>query len=158
MRKIAPFDNFVDISTNLSAFVSMFSTGQGPFQCDWAKFVSRWNDDDSAIHVKYECLFDDCVDEISKILVKLNSKIPKNKIVEIVDRHSMPKDRSGVSTLPTLSNESKLPFIRKGGYGGWRDYFTLETAEMFNATAGDALIQLNYEKDLSWVEPFKEKN
>jgi hypothetical protein len=40
--------------------------------------------------------------------------------------------------------------FRKGQPGSWQEYFTAKNKEIFKQIAGDLLIQMGYEKDLSW--------
>lgn len=39
---------------------------------------------------------------------------------------------------------------RKGIVGDWKSWFTSETVEVFKEIAGEALIELGYEKDMNW--------
>jgi hypothetical protein len=50
--------------------------------------------------------------------------------------------------------ESKGNFLRKGIAGDWKNAFTPEAARVFDAYAGDLLIELGYERDHSWVDQF----
>ena len=44
----------------------------------------------------------------------------------------------------------RTPTFRKGRAGDWRNHFAPEHEDAFKAIAGDLLIDLGYEKDLSW--------
>jgi hypothetical protein len=46
--------------------------------------------------------------------------------------------------------EDRKRFYRKGVAGDWRNHFTEEDKRAFKALAGDMLIRLGYEKDMSW--------
>lgn len=46
--------------------------------------------------------------------------------------------------------EDRKRFYRKGVAGDWKNHFTDEDKRAFKAIAGDLLIELGYEKDLSW--------
>jgi hypothetical protein len=46
--------------------------------------------------------------------------------------------------------EDRKRFYRKGVAGDWKNHFTEEDKRAFKALAGDMLIRLGYEKDLSW--------
>jgi hypothetical protein len=46
--------------------------------------------------------------------------------------------------------EDRKRFYRKGVVGDWKNHFTEEDKRAFKALAGDMLIQLGYEKDMSW--------
>jgi Sulfotransferase family len=47
-------------------------------------------------------------------------------------------------------NEDRKRFYRKGVAGDWKNHFTDEDKRAFKALAGDMLIRLGYEKDMSW--------
>ena len=49
-------------------------------------------------------------------------------------------------------------FFRKGGgqTGDWRNYFTLESAKVYNEYAGDILVELGYEKSKDWINDFND--
>lgn len=49
-------------------------------------------------------------------------------------------------------------FFRKGGgqTGDWRNYFTLESAKVYNEYAGDVLVELGYEKSKDWINDFND--
>ena len=44
----------------------------------------------------------------------------------------------------------RSPTFRRGKSGGWREAFTTQHKEAFKQVAGDLLVRLGYEKDLSW--------
>lgn len=46
--------------------------------------------------------------------------------------------------------EDRKRFYRKGVAGDWKNHFTDEDKRAFKALAGDMLIRLGYEKDMSW--------
>jgi hypothetical protein len=46
--------------------------------------------------------------------------------------------------------EDRKRFYRKGVAGDWKNHFTEEDKRAFKALAGDMLIHLGYEKDMSW--------
>lgn len=47
-------------------------------------------------------------------------------------------------------NEDRKRFYRKGVAGDWKNHFTEEDKQVFKEVAGDMLIRLGYEKDMSW--------
>jgi hypothetical protein len=49
-------------------------------------------------------------------------------------------------------SEGTGSFVRKGIAGDWRNVFTREAAELYDAYAGDVLIRCGYEADHRWVE------
>jgi hypothetical protein len=46
--------------------------------------------------------------------------------------------------------EDRKRFYRKGVAGDWKNHFTADDKELFKEIAGDLLIRLGYESDLSW--------
>jgi Sulfotransferase domain len=46
--------------------------------------------------------------------------------------------------------EDSNSFFRKGMAGDWKHYFTKDDKQVFKQEAGELLIRLGYEKDLSW--------
>lgn len=46
----------------------------------------------------------------------------------------------------------RAPSVRKGIAGDWRNHFSAQAARIFDELAGDALIELGYERDHGWVE------
>jgi hypothetical protein len=47
-------------------------------------------------------------------------------------------------------NPGRSPTFRRGKSGGWREVFTPQHKQVFKAVAGELLVQLGYEIDLSW--------
>jgi len=51
----------------------------------------------------------------------------------------------------SAGTEDRSDFVRKGVAGEWRDQFSREAAEVYDAYAGDTLIRCGYEPDHDWV-------
>lgn len=51
---------------------------------------------------------------------------------------------------PGFSQENPYDIYRAGKVGEWRKYFTPDVKRWFKHAAGDALIEMGYEKDHSW--------
>lgn len=152
MRKRVPFDNYVDISENLPAFIEFMASGNGKPGYEWADFVQEWHGCEYSLHVKYEELYDDCKSVLLSILDGLGMPTTESKIMNAMNRYSIKNVATKSVSGAPLSNNSKMSFIRKGGYGGWREYFTRDAARLFDETSGQSLIDLGYESDHSWVE------
>lgn len=55
-------------------------------------------------------------------------------------------------TAPGFGGRENLKsFYRRGEVGDWRNYFTRPMAEWFHAGAGEALVDLGYERDAGWI-------
>ena len=48
--------------------------------------------------------------------------------------------------------EDRTKFRRKGIAGDWANHFTREAGEIFDAIAGDALVDLGYAADRRWYD------
>jgi Sulfotransferase domain len=152
MRSIVPFDNYVDIRSNLPSFIELYSKRKGKPNYDWATFVKLWHECDNCVNVKYEELFDNCKLTLSNVFNELDITIKESRVDEIIERYSINNIKKNNQNEAPLSNNSKISFIRKGGHGGWRDIFSREAAEVFAESAGSALISLGYESNDLWVE------
>ena len=74
---------------------------------------------------------------------------------ETVDTHRLTQaveaQRFENVTGRTAGTEDRSAFVRKGVAGDWRDQFSREAAEVYDAYAGETLIRCGYEADHSWV-------
>ena len=62
-------------------------------------------------------------------------------------------ERFSFSRLTKQKREGERSrFLRKGGSGDWRNYFTRESAQIFRDRFGEALIEAGYEPDDSWAD------
>jgi hypothetical protein len=68
-------------------------------------------------------------------------------IAKQVGRSLTPDEAEGVARK-TWSVTS--PTFRKGTIGDWRNHFEPEHKTAFRELAGQALIELGYEKDMDW--------
>jgi hypothetical protein len=57
---------------------------------------------------------------------------------------------SDIERIAEASYSSRSPTFRKGQMGTWKAELTAEHKEAFKNIAGDLLIDLGYEQDLSW--------
>ena len=138
-----------DIKKNLPKFLEdQFSN---PIGCPehWGIHTSMWldharNNPNEVVIIRYESLLQNPVVEFKKALSTLLDSIDDDLITEIVK-------------LQDLNLQRKRPekyhrtYLRKGQSGDWKNYFTYESAEIFNHYAGEALINLGYEDNHKWV-------
>ena len=141
------FVDYNDIQNNLVPFMQyVYETKKHP-RFTWADFVERWYDRNDVVHVRYEGMRSDPVDELQRIAFQLGKKeLSVEEADKIVERHSFAR-LSGRKT----GEENKASFMRKGIVGDWKNHFSQEAKEVFNQYAGDALIKIGYESDDSWV-------
>ena len=91
----------------------------------------------------------------------LGVDLPPSEAGDIVDRFSLEGNQGrppssmvwGGEVLKRLGSvpEEPLDFFGKGSTGGWRDDFSWYDRWLFDRYAGDALVELGYEVDRSWV-------
>lgn len=151
-RAAVPFDDYVDIASNLPAFIRFIHSGKGVPRFAWAEFARQWVDRRDCVHTFYEVLFDDGEQALTCVLKALGFEPDAHRIAEVVATHSIERYRSPGSGGIPASGDERLPFVRRGGHGGWREHFSREAAEAFRELDGAALVALGYEADHSWVE------
>jgi len=99
----------------------------------------------------FESLLNNTGKELARIVRWVTDEdIDLKRIGEVVDRFSF-EAQSG--RKPDM--EDKNSFLRKGISGDWKSKFSHEAAEMFDHYAGDALIELGYEKSRKWKNKIK---
>ena len=144
-RMALKFRNYEDIRKNLPEFIEYVFTRQPNPRFSWSDFADKWAGNKNVIHVQYEDLHKSAEEELQRIIYQLTGKtLSYNRAKEIVDEFSFKRQSS-------IINGSKNSFLRKGIIGDWRNHFTNEAKIVFDRYAGEALLQLGYEKDHNWV-------
>lgn len=99
--------------------------------------------------VRYEQLWSDTRNELERVLGFFGIRAPESFFENaLATKISAPKDLK--ESLGDRTRFVKRNTARKGGTGGWREYFTESQKEAFKKFAGDFLIELGYEKDKNW--------
>lgn len=141
------FDDYDDIVKNLPVFIEYVNGKQRHPRFSWTNFGNRWADCEHCVHVKYEDLRANPVDELSRIATQLSGHtFPLERISAIVEKHSFQR-LSGRKP----GEEDKKSFLRKGIVGDWRNHFSEEAKRLFDKYAGELLIKLDYESNHDWV-------
>jgi lipopolysaccharide transport system ATP-binding protein len=96
--------------------------------------------------VRYEQLLDDATSHVQRIAEYLGIELSTEVAEAIVSRNSFE-----VVAGRKRGDEDPLSFYRKGLAGDWKNHFTTEAAYEFSRYAGDALVELGYEPDNSWI-------
>ena len=97
--------------------------------------------------LRYEGLLDDGPGELARCVRDLTGDEPETDRVRFaIDKYAF----SRVSNRKP-GEEDRSSHQRKGVAGDWKNHFTREAAEVFDRHAGDALVELGYEPDRSWV-------
>ena len=147
------FSDFSDVKANLHGFLEYLNQGRGFPRYTWSAFVDVWHNEPSALHLKYENLFDEPEKSLDTLLKQVGTPLAETLISGIVERHRLkPKNHDKSAG----QDSDYVPHARKGGYGGWREVFTATTARKFREVAGEQLLLLGYETDHNWVDELVE--
>jgi len=148
VRKDLLFDDYDDIKRNLTAFIEYVFIEKKHPRFSWSDFCALWENNSSAVFVKYEDLLIDCSNQLQRIILHLTGKQLEKHIAETITSEYSFKRQSGRNP----GQEDTGSFLRKGIAGDCKNYFTNESKLLFSEYAGNALIKLGYEKDDSWVK------
>jgi hypothetical protein len=135
---------------HLARFIEFMSTYQRGC-ADYRSHVRYWKDHDY-VTVRYEDLLADGVRELQRALRELTGEEPDVERLALAVRNNSFEEK----TKRARGDESKGHFLRKGISGDWRNHFTPEAARVFDAYAGDLLIEIGYEPDHAWVDRIQE--
>lgn len=114
----------------------------------WSSMNESYLNDSKKCLVKYEDMLLDTEKELSRVLNYLGvNEIDMKKLTYTVNKLSFKNQ-----TNRNRGQEDKGSFLRKGISGDWKNYFTQESANIFNIYSGDMLIKLGYEKDDNWIK------
>lgn len=158
-RNNLQFTDYDNIKANLPAFIEYTFTHRPSrlrhftFMGNWADFNTRWlgftkRSSHLVDRVRYEDLRINAVDEMQRVLATdFAQHVDMEKLRAIVERYSFQ-----AQTGRTEGTENKTSFLRKGIIGDWRNHFSQDAAQVFDRFGGQALIDLGYESDRSWVQ------
>ena len=138
----------LDIQGNLPRYIEYCFTDGPPYHMTWTSFMETWKNRSDYVETSYEAMRENPQREMKRILahlsihniddVKLNACISKFSFENVTGRKP--------------GEENAYCFIRKGIVGDWKNHFSREAREVFDHYAGQALIDLDYEADHSWVD------
>lgn len=138
-----------DIEQNFSRFLEVIFNNPLSTSTHWGAHAIGWLHKSilfpgSVIFLKYENLRTNTSLEFSHVLQQKFGIVDEKLVEEIsmshqfdLQKRKFPKDHK--------------TYLRKGASGDWKSVFNQESREIFDHFAGDALIELEYEKDHSWV-------
>lgn len=142
MRSVYPFDDYEDIYNNLPKFIEQQFLDPIAPSYTWTEFVDSWLDDKDSIHVRFEDIRANPVSELRRIYQSLTGQVlDVRRAEEIVHAHSIEKIKKNRSDF-----QDNHHFVRKGKVGGWKENFSPEAIEVFDAFAGEALEKAGYNR------------
>lgn len=146
------------MEATFSEFLDSYLAGRFSGAGAWHEHVGGWLESPSFsegnVHVvRFEDMKRDSARELEKTASFLGVAYNKETIADAVDAGSMDamRDREKNSEGVThLESGERIPVVRKGIVGDWRNYFSASDLETFNRQAGQAMLRLGY--DLETLE------
>jgi hypothetical protein len=138
-----------DPRRNMARYIELEMSRPRGSRLNWPAHVAAWcfPRHDHVAYLAYEELLAAPVVTLARCLEKLDAvPVDHTRLRASVERYAFAR----VAGRPP-GHEDRSTFLRKGIAGDWLNYFTREAAEVFDYYAGDALINLGYEGDRSWV-------
>lgn len=149
-RKKMPFSDYENVEKNLPSFITYLHTDylKRFNRHSWSEFVTSYQKNrDKVCIIQYEDILKDTQKELIRALEFVGEQeINEDKLLKTINKFSF---KTQTNRKP--GEENSKSFLRKGISGDWKNYFTKQSAEVFNKYAGKTLINLGYEKDSSWI-------
>ncbi len=144
-----PGTDLNDVRSNLPRFIEHIFRRPTGARSTWPEYNRAWRDRPGVVYARYEPLRADPAAELARICRELGSPAPAESVTAAVERWSMPR-----LTGREPGQEDRGSFIRKGVSGDWVARFNAESRAIFADLAGDALVELGYERSadpVSWT-------
>jgi Sulfotransferase domain len=113
---------------------------------DWIRSWNENADPDMSLHLRYETMLSDTPAVMRCVAEHFELNGSEETISSIVRAHAFHQLSGG--RAPGQTNTKS--FFRKGLSGDWRTYFTPALKETYKRRVGSFLIEVGYERDLSW--------
>lgn len=151
-------DPTASIREDFSRYLSIrLSTSMHPW-FTISEFVQSWTTREDICLVRYEDMVSDAHLQLKRILEFVGDPIDLERIDRVVDAHSFEtQTQARYGSARRLGEQAPGRFLRRGGSGDWKNHFTPEACELVWEHAADAMIQLGYTTDQSWIDDFKEE-
>ena len=135
-------DNLRELLPRFIEFLSTYQAGCA----DYKTHLTHWLQHDY-VTVRYEDLLEDTAGQLRRIVQELGREPDPARIETAVRKYDFESN-----SKRNRGQEDKNSFLRKGVAGDWKNHFTPEAARVFDAYAGELLVDLGYEPDRSWVQ------
>ncbi len=153
VRRSLRLADYTDTLTNMPRFIEYSFERKRHPRFSWTDFVHEWYGRPAVSHVRYRDLLEDAAGHLRRIVRELTGhELAVDAARRVVDEFSFEQQ-----ALRPRGQEARRSFLRKGVAGDWRNHFSLEARQLFDYYAGDALIQVGYERDHSWVDGARER-
>jgi len=137
------------VRDNLPRFIEAQMNSPHGCRTHWGNHVASYfeNGRTNVPIIKYEDMLADCPGALISVIRTLTGEEPNPEAIRgTVQKFSFQR-QSGRARCA----EDRSSFLRKGADGDWRNHFSREAAEIFDARCGAELIRTGYEPDASWV-------
>ena len=136
-----------DIQRYLPRYIEYCFTDGPRCNMTWTSFIETWKNQTGYVETSYELMRENPRREMKKILTYLSvDEIDETRLNSCISKFSFEN-----VTGRKPGEENIYNFVRKGIVGDWKNHFSREAREIFDHYAGQALIELGYESDHSWV-------
>ena len=136
-----------DTAKNLPLF--MYSVFENR-KMHWGQHVQGWMQKakqypNKIVPIKYEDLLEDSASAFTAALMQKYNVVDEALARECAQRQDFNRQKKRPAG-------QQRTFMRKGIAGDWCNWFTPECAQIFDAYAGETLIEAGYEIDRSWLQ------
>lgn len=146
-KKRLNIEDIHQVRENLPAFLNYKFTVMRTPRFRWDRFIEDWLDREGVGFIRYENLLQTPLEELTAALENvLGEGVDTGRLQEVIDNCTFEKMAGRKAGQENRSN-----FMRKGIAGDWKNYFSRESAEIFDHYAGKALIAAGYETNSDWV-------
>lgn len=134
------------VRENLPRFIEYVTTARPSSDgLSWQQHIQDWSDRRHVALLTYEELQQTPVRTLTRVMQDLGVEPDEDIVSLAVDRWSF-VNTSGRKR----GEEDRTSYQRKGVSGDWVNHFSREAGQVFDAVAGDTLVELGYAKDRDW--------
>lgn len=134
-----------DAEANLPRFIEAVFENPIGTRLTWPQYCREWHDRPGVCVVRYEQLLADTSSQLARIVKHLGKDADAWRLGWAVEGNSMRR-----VTGRGQGEEDRGSVVRKGVAGDWRTHFSDESRALFADLAGDALVELGYERSPDW--------
>jgi len=153
-RRCPGLRNKEDVRANLPTFIEAEMKSPRSTRRNWPAHLRSFRE---AAHprfawIRYEDLLSDGARALSEAMGVITGEEPDlERASAAVERFSFARQAGR-----RAGQENVDSFLRKGTAGDWVNYFSRESAEVFDRHCGEELIGAGYEQDRLWIERCEE--
>lgn len=145
MRRVLPFADYRDVTSNLPVFVERVCTAPVFPRFTWGEFAERWAGREGVVAVRYEDLRHDTAGELQRITKEIaNLEINAETAQRIAAAHDFAKARKRSREQREATPGAGISFVREGSVGGWRQHFGDDAHELVIRYCGSGMAKLGY--------------